>query len=40
MVLRDISTGAIETMISNLWNHKAKINKNKQEMENTTEEAK
>ena len=33
MVLRDVSTGAIETRILNLRNQKAKINKNSQETE-------
>ena len=40
MVLRDVSTGAVETRISNLQNQKAKINKNSQETENKTEEMK
>ena len=40
MVLRDVSTGVVEIRISNLQNHKAKINKNNQETENITEEMK
>ena len=40
MVLRDVSTGAIETRISNLRNQKTKINKNSLKMEHKTEETK
>ena len=40
MVFRDVSTGAVETRISNLRNQKAKLNKNSQETEYKTEEMK
>ena len=39
-VLRDVSTGAVETRISNLRNHKARMKKNSQETENKAEEMK